>query len=155
MNRHIDRSSLNLREPVDPTPPEPGQATSPVQREILREHARKIRSARDLRQESFDRNIFGEPAWEMLLTLYIIDGDQRRLSTRRIAKLASLSLTTTLRWLDYLEEQQLISRRRNPFDQRVVDTELSDKGRTAMDAYLMRTCAADGTDQRRVGSASP
>ena len=155
MNRHIDRSSLNLGAPVDSASPDAGQATSPIQRENLREHARKIRAARDLRQQWFDRNIFGEPAWEMLLTLYIIDGEQRRLSTRRIAKLANLSLTTTLRWLDYLEEQQLISRRRNPFDQRVVDTELSDKGRTAMDAYLMRNGGADVMDQWRAASASP
>jgi DNA-binding MarR family transcriptional regulator len=155
VNRHIDRSLLNPGEPVRPASPEAGQATSPVRREILREHARQIRSARDLRHEWFDRNIFGEPAWEMLLTLYIIDDEERRLSTRRIAKLANLSLTTTLRWLDYLEEQLLISRRRNPFDQRVVDTELSDKGRTAMDAYLIRNCAADVMDQWRSGSASP
>ena len=120
-------------------------AASPEQRQLLREHARLIRAARDLRQESFDRNIFGEPAWEMLLALYVIDGEQRRLSTRQVAKLASLSLTTTLRWLDYLEEQDLVSRRPNPFDQRVVYTELSDKGRAAMDTYLMRNCGADVT----------
>jgi DNA-binding MarR family transcriptional regulator len=154
VNRHIDRSLLNPGAPVRPASPEAGRATSPIQREILREHARKIRSARDLRQEWFDRNIFGEPAWEMLLTLYIIDGEERRLSTRRIAKLANLSLTTTLRWLDYLEEQQLISRRHNPFDQRVVDTELSEKGRTAMDAYLIRSCAADAMDKWRAANAS-
>jgi DNA-binding MarR family transcriptional regulator len=118
-------------------------AASPEQRQMLREHASLIRSARDLRQESFDRNIFGEPAWEMLLALYVIDGEQRRLSTRQVAKLASLSLTTTLRWLDYLEEQDLVSRQTNPFDHRVVYTELSDKGRAAMDTYLMRNCGAD------------
>ncbi|HKC03979.1 MAG TPA: hypothetical protein VKC17_11845 [Sphingomicrobium sp.] len=119
------------------------QATSPAQREILREHARQIRAARDLRQECFDRNIFGEPAWEMLLALYVIDGEQRRLSTRQVARLASLSLTTTLRWLDYLQEQDLVLRQPNPFDHRVVYTELSDKGRAAMDAYLTRNCGPD------------
>ena len=120
-----------------------GNAASPEQRQILREHASLIRAARDLRREWFDQNIFGEPAWEMLLTLYVIDGEQRRLSTRQVARLARLSLTTTLRWLDYLEEQDLVSRRPNPFDHRVVYTELSDKGRAAMDAYLMRNCGAD------------
>jgi DNA-binding MarR family transcriptional regulator len=118
-------------------------AASPEQRQILREHARQIRSSRELRQEWFDRNIFGEPAWEMLLALYVIDGEQRRLSTRQVAKLANISLTTTLRWLDYLQEQDLVSRRPNPFDHRVVYTELSDKGRAAMDEYLLHNCSAD------------
>lgn len=145
MQHHKPRSFQDAQERA-------GQATTPAQREVLREHARLIRSARDLRQEWFDRNIFGEPAWEMLLTLYIIDGEQRRLSTRQVAILANLSLTTTLRWLDYLQAQDLVNRRPNPFDHRVVYTELSDKGRAAMDAYLMQNCGADvfgpGGEQR-------
>ena len=133
-----DAAKLSARAslPVDKQP------TSPAQRQILREHVRQIRAARELRQNWFDRNIFGEPAWEMLLALYLIDDEQRRLSTRQVAKLANLSLTTTLRWLDYLQEQDLVSRRPNPFDQRVVYTELSDKGRTAMDGYLAQNCSA-------------
>ena len=79
----------------------------------------------------------------MLLALYVIDGEQRRLSTRQIARLANLSLTTTLRWLDYLQEQDLVGRQPNPFDHRVVYTELSDKGRAAMDAYLTRSSGPD------------
>lgn len=79
----------------------------------------------------------------MLLALYVIDGEQRRLSTRQVARLANLSLTTTLRWLDYLQEQDLVGRQPNPFDHRVVYTELSDKGRAAMDGYLLRSCGTD------------
>ena len=79
----------------------------------------------------------------MLLALYVIDGEQRRLSTRQVARLAKLSLTTTLRWLDYLQEQDLVRRQPNPFDHRVVYTELSEKGRAAMDSYLMQSCGPD------------
>lgn len=113
-------------------------AASPGQRALLREHARQIRISRDLRQKSFDRNIFGEPAWDILLALYTIDGDQRRLNIRELSKLTSLALTTALRWLDCLEEQDLIGRKPNPFDQRMIYVELSNKGRTAMDRYLMQ-----------------
>lgn len=116
---------------------------SPEQRELLREHARQIRFSRDLRQKSFDRNIFGEPAWDVLLALYTIDGDQRRLNIRELAKLTGLALTTALRWLDYLEEQGLIDRKPNPFDQRMVYVELSNNGRDAMDRYLMQMRGAD------------
>jgi DNA-binding MarR family transcriptional regulator len=111
-------------------------AASPERRRILREHARQVRFSRHRRREFFDRNLFGEPAWEILLTLYVIDRDQRRLSSRDLSKHANLALTTALRWLDYLEEQDLITRKTNPFDRRVVYVELSDKGRAAMDHYL-------------------
>ena len=114
-----------------------------AQREILRGYADQIRRSRDLRHKSFDRNLFGEPAWDILLTLYTIDGDRRRLSTRDLSKHANLALTTALRWLDYLEEQGLITRKPNPFDRRVVYVELSDKGRDAIDHYLVDLHDAD------------
>ena len=114
----------------------PNNAMSATQRKILCERATQIRFSRELRQRSFKQNMFGEPAWDILLALYVIDGNQRRLSIRELANLASQPLTTALRWLDYLEDQQLIVRRSNPFDQRVVFVELSAKGRGAMDEYL-------------------
>jgi DNA-binding MarR family transcriptional regulator len=119
------------------------QAGSPAQREILRGLANQIRFWRDLRLKSFDRNMFGEPAWDILLTLYIIDGDQRRLSTRDVSRRANLPLTTALRWLDYLDEQELIERKSDRFDRRVLYIELSDKGRAAMDNYLTEMHEAD------------
>lgn len=111
---------------------------SAAQRKILCERASQIRFSRELRRSSFDRNIFGEPAWDILLALYVIDDDKRRLSLRELATLASQPLTTSLRWLDYLEDQELVVRRPNPFDQRVVFVELSPKGRASMDEYLIR-----------------
>ena len=113
-------------------------AASPEQRAMLREDARQICNARDLRGRLFDPNIFGEPAWEILLALYTIDGDLRRLNTRELSELASVKLTTALRWLDYLDEHGWISRKANPFDQRMVYAELSDKGRATMDDYLLQ-----------------
>lgn len=113
------------------------QTGAAARREVLRGHADQIRRTRELRHKLFDRNLFGEPAWDILLTLYVIDADQRRLSTRDLSKHANLALTTALRWLDYLEEQDLITRKTNPFDRRVVYVELSNKGRVAMDHYLV------------------
>jgi len=120
-----------------------GNATSPEQRDCLREHARQIRHSRDLRAKSFDHNMFGEPAWDILLVLYTIDGDRRRLNIRELSKLASLALTTALRWLDFLEQRGLITRKANPFDQRMVYAELSEKGRAAMDEYLLQMLDAN------------
>lgn len=118
-------------------------AASPAERKTLRGHARQIRFSRDLRRELFNRNLFGEPAWDILLALYVIDSEQRRLSTREVADLANQPLTTVLRWLDYLVAQNLVSRRPNPFDQRALYIELSDKGRATMDEYLTKMHTAD------------
>ena len=142
-HRHNKRFPDVLGESGGDAPGTTGIATSPEQRQVLREHARKIRFSRELRGKSFDQNIFGEPAWEILLALYTIDCDQRRLNTQKLSKLANLALTTALRWLDYLEEQDLIGRKPNPFDQRTVTVELSDKGRAAMDHYLLKMHRAD------------
>ena len=116
---------------------------SPEQRQMLREQALRIRYYRELRRDLFDPNLFGEPAWEILLALYSIDWDRRRLNTGELAKLADLALTTALRWLDYLVEKDLVARNPNPFDHRMVYVELSDKGRAAMDDYIMRLRGAE------------
>jgi len=118
-------------------------AASPAHRRVLHERASQIRFSRELRRSSFDPNMFGEPAWDILLALYVIDSDQRRLSTRQVTTLAGHPLTTALRWLDYLEQQELIERGANPFDQRVVYVELSAKGRAAMDVYLTQLNETD------------
>jgi DNA-binding MarR family transcriptional regulator len=113
------------------------QPPSPAQREVLREDATRIQFSRGLRRKLFEPNMFGEPAWDMLLALYIIDNDQRRLGTGELARLAGVALTTCLRWLDYLNEQDLIWRVPSTLDQRIVSVELSEIGRAAMDDYLM------------------
>jgi len=110
---------------------------------MLCENASQIRHYRGVRAEFFDRGIFGEPGWDMLLALYTIDGDRRRLNTGHLAELAGVALTTALRWLDHLEEQSLIERRPNPFDHRMVYVELADKGRADMDRYLLRMRSPD------------
>ena len=103
---------------------------------MLRADAAQIQSSRELRRTVFEPTIFGEPAWDILLALCVIDNCQRRLSTGQLSKHSSLSLTTTLRWIDYLEEQSLVKRLPRAFDQRMVDVELSDKGRNLMHRYF-------------------
>jgi len=140
---HNNRSSNDLGTSERDLPDSRRNAPSPEQRRVLCEHACQIRYCRGARAEFFDRGIFGEPAWDMLLALYTIDGDRRRLNIGHLAELASVALTTALRWLDYLQEQGLIERRSNPFDQRMVYVELTDKGRANMDRYLFRMRRTD------------
>ena len=47
---------------------------------------------------------FGEPAWDILLILYVSDG--RAFSIKKLSDQAGLAPTTTLRWVEYLVEQR-------------------------------------------------
>src|SRR5512146_2405268 len=55
----------------------------------------------------FNAGMFGEPAWEMLLTMFVNDSSGPRLTVGGLSKSAECPLTTTLRWLKYLEDQKL------------------------------------------------
>lgn len=108
--------------------------------DLLRERAREILANRKRRHDVFGKAMFGEPAWEMLLLLYVFESDQRQ-SVSRLARLAGASKSTGLRWLDYLESQRWIRRQVHPNDRRTAFVELSDKGRDAVELYLTDTFA--------------
>ena len=113
----------------------PSTTASPG-REALISRARIVLNARRLRERHFKRAIFGEPAWEILLFLYIAEQSEGRLTTSRLAEWIATPLTTVLRWIDYLEREQLVARQPHPTDRRIVFIKLTEKGRTAMDSYL-------------------
>lgn len=111
---------------------------SAAQSEMLRQDAARLLASRKLRGGLFDLNLFGEPAWDILLSLYVIHNDRRRMSIRALAEHCDLPLTTLQRWLEYLSQRDLVRRLPNPADQRVVYIELSEQGRAKMDAYFLR-----------------
>ena len=137
MHHRHHPSSLDTPDNASSTSSILGQRSrSPAQRKVLQADAARVQISRDLRRKHFEAHIFSEPAWDMLLALYVIDNDRRRLRTTQLSEITNLSLSTALRWMDYLEEQDLIRRRPSPVDRRVVEIELSDKGRAAMDNYF-------------------
>ena len=107
------------------------------QRETLRKDAAKVRFSRDLRRRQLDSEILGEPAWDILLALFVIDNDKRRMTVGELARATNIPQTTTVRWVTALEERDLARRRPNPFDQRAIHVELTDNGRRSMESYFM------------------
>ena len=105
--------------------------------------AESIIEARRRRSEVFNPAMFGEPAWELLLTLFVMDRAGPRLTIGRLAQVAGTKLTTALRWLDYLEDQAFIQREQHPTDARTAFIELTDKAREALRVYLSGTAAAN------------
>ena len=107
-------------------------------REGLLRHARRILAGRRQRSEHFGRAMFGEPAWEMLLLLYIGLGSIR-MSAGGLAHAASYSKATTMRWVGYLEKEKLVQREQHPTDQRTFFVTLTEKGINLLELYLSDT----------------
>jgi DNA-binding MarR family transcriptional regulator len=108
-------------------------------RQDLIARARAILSNRQLRSRYFSPAIFGEPAWDVLLVLYIGDASDARLTIGKLASQISIPPTTVLRWVNYLEKERLVSRQRHPTDRRVVFIRLQEKGRWSLESYLRAT----------------
>jgi DNA-binding MarR family transcriptional regulator len=107
---------------------------APIPRTELVARAQAFHAERNRRARFFNRSIFGEPAWDMLLSLYIMDG--RPLSAGQLANMIGAPQTTALRWLQYLEKEGFVARSTDPDDRRFTRIGLLDQGRQLLDAYF-------------------
>ena len=96
------------------------------------QQAERIRAHRARRGKLFPQPIFGEPPWEMLMALYL-DHAEEGATTAELAASTSLPSTTAARWLGYLEDHGLVSRRPHPNDRRCSLVELTDSAMKALD----------------------
>ena len=88
------------------------------------------------REAIFQADIFAEPAWDMLLDLYVQDHLGRMVSIHSLCIAAAVPPTTALRWIGKLVADGLVQRRKSLDDHRVVHVALTDEGRTVMEHYL-------------------
>jgi DNA-binding MarR family transcriptional regulator len=132
------RRLLTLLADADARPPDEGasEASGPgcTSAELLA-RAQAILAARRRRESIFKTILFGEPAWEMLLLLYL-NASRSRLTMGRLGEIAGLSKSTALRWIDYLDREGLARRDPHPTDKRATFVELTPMGRRALDHYL-------------------
>ncbi len=129
------RATMELFEPEEPDNPSAGH----VPKDQLIPRARSALPARRLRSRHFNRVMFGEPAWDILLLLYLAESSESRQTIGQLAELVETPPTTALRWVAYLEKEHLVERQSHPTDRRIVFIELTDKGRDALRAYLSET----------------
>jgi DNA-binding MarR family transcriptional regulator len=94
------------------------------------------------RNQHFSPAMFGEPAWDLLLALYVQQAENETPTVSMLAKVAGTPITTALRWMDYLEEKRLIERERSSFDRRASTVRLSESGRIRLEGYFAEVLAA-------------
>ena len=126
-----------------PAADQPVSRTRDTDRPRMLMRAKEVFAARRRRDQIFGRAMFGEPAWDMLLALYITEEHGSRQTVSRLTQFAGAPPTTALRWLNYLERQKLITRESHPTDRRAVFVEISDKGREALNSYFSETLATE------------
>jgi len=85
--------------------------------------------------------LFGEPAWDILLDLYIAYVEDKPVSVSSACIGSAAPPTTGLRWLGVLAENDLVLREHDPEDQRRVLVRLTETGLAAMDEYFARAAA--------------
>lgn len=110
---------------------------------LLRARAEQILAERKRRYKIFGKAMFGEPAWDLLLLVYISESGPRP-TIGRLAELAELTKSTALRWIDYLESQRWIRREPHPTDKRAAFVQLTASGKERLELYLSDTSAAAG-----------
>jgi DNA-binding MarR family transcriptional regulator len=131
-SRELDAAKLLLSQLVENPAPPPGVSAS---RSQLVGCAKAILHRRKKRCEAFPFAMFGEPAWDILLTLYTQD-EQIDPTVTSLAAVISAPQSSTIRWLDYLEGQRFIVRESHPTDRRSAIARLTNDGRRALEGYL-------------------
>ncbi len=97
---------------------------------------RQVIANRQARARFFDAELFGDPAWDMLLDLTAARGEGAQVSVTSLCIAAGVPATTALRWLTQMVEAGLFVRVPDPADKRRAFIALSDRSLTAMAGYF-------------------
>ena len=98
--------------------------------------ARSIVASRKARRKFFPADLFHEPAWEMLMSLFIVYEGEHTMNVKALVSCSDAPATTSQRWIDHLHKSGLIDRVTDTIDRRRIDISLSERGHDAMVRYL-------------------
>ncbi|RVT43748.1 MarR family transcriptional regulator [Sphingobium algorifonticola] len=109
---------------------------------------RDLLRSRRLRDQFFGDDLFGDPAWDMMLDLMAARLAGERVSVSSLCIASAVPPTTALRWIRDLTGRGIFERRPDPLDGRRVFIALSDDAAEAMQRWYGASRRA-----RREGSA--
>lgn len=104
--------------------------------------AKRMYAARRARNAILPGSMVGEPAYDMLLDAFISRSEARRVSVSSLCTASHAPATTALRWLNLLEEAELIERNSDPQDGRRSIVTLTDLGNALVSRALHAEQAA-------------
>lgn len=99
--------------------------------------------ARDARHREFGENLFSDPAWNILLDVYINQRRGQRISISSLCMAAGAPMSTAVRWINLLVDRGLIAREPDQFDRRRFFIVLTEDGLTKMERTLQRASESD------------
>ncbi len=107
--------------------------TEKVVRQIIRTRAQ--------RAKFLPGHLLSDPAWDMLLDLYLADILSKQISVTSLCSASKVPATTALRWIATLNREGLVVRRNDAHDHRRYFMSLSGKGLAAMDGFFRNAAA--------------
>lgn len=96
----------------------------------------RIIRQRRLRERYFERELFADPAWDILLDLTAARAEHRRVCVTSLCIAAAVPPTTALRWIAQMTEMRILVREQDEEDKRRAFIALSDSAAEAMARYF-------------------
>ena len=115
-------------------------AAEPDRSETVR-CARQLLGLRRLREEMLGGNLFADPAWDLLLHLYVESAAGRQVAISGLCSAAKVRPTTGLRWINLLVEAGLLEKNDDPEDARRVFVGFAPGAEESIHRILGRTMA--------------
>lgn len=123
----------------------PRRQPSSDRQETALEAALRAYDNRQARTEFIgDHSIFGEPAWDMLLDLFIRQAQQEQISIKSACRQSQGPASTAMRWLNVLEHNGLIAVKQDPGDNSRHLVHLTAAGYEGMLRYLESIAVKSG-----------
>jgi len=127
----------------EPNRLKPSVAVPVIGQRKLTELATEILEQRRRRLRFFNPAMFGEPAWDILLLLYVNSAAGIRQTTVKISESLDTPLSSVIRWLGYLEKERMIEREAHPTDRRIMFLHPSEKALGQLEAYLSAMASSE------------
>ena len=102
----------------------------------LSQLATVIRTSGRERPHFFALDLFGDPAWDIILSLYCAQGRGEQLNITTLGRSAGLAQSTVSRWLPLLINKELIERYHQEGDKRRVFLRLTRSGHAQTSLWL-------------------
>ena len=102
----------------------------------LTDYARLTLVGRKQRDHYFDPMLFSNPAWDILLNLYIADAEGMPVSVIDSCAASPVPQGVALRWLGYLKQEDMVIETPDPARPRQTVIRLTDETRLAVSSYL-------------------